>query len=591
MNLFLANPWGLLALLGLPTLVLIHFFQRRSRRVTVSTLFLIEDQRLESRTGRRFERWRGSRSFWLQLLAILLLTWFLVQPRWIREDTVQRVVFVLDDSFSMAAFKPALGNDLSRVLPEIEQNAAQTEWILLPSSLSAASLYQGGEVDALLAAFEQWQPSAGEHAFDEALRLARARAGPDGRVILLTDHARPDLDPAIERLAVGQSVGNIGFAGGTVSEENGQALWRVFLRNYGGEEVTTTWRVETADGAPVGSPQPVTLNPARGLEISGTFPNEKTRIVLVLQSSDPFTLDNRIALTIPEPKRLPVAVEAFTLERGDFLQRLADALPERVSAASGTGEAALRLRFATEYPTDTAGPAQIVFFGRDKGRPPRNARRLGTTESHPLMEGLAWQGLTAALPRETFPSQPGDEVLFWFGERPAIFLRPRGGQRDLVFNFDPADANLARLPSFVLLCHRFAETVRQTLPRPEVLNAELAQVLSVAAADPVQPLEVTEDTPAGRHTYTLGAEDLLNLRAPSQPGFFSVTQGTASVVEGASQFADPREANFARAASENTLEAQQEARRQANSRGDNLAGLWILLAAAALLGAWWSPRP
>ncbi|MGF1449281.1 MAG: BatA domain-containing protein [Opitutales bacterium] len=590
MNLFLANPWGLLALLGLPALVLIHFFQRRSRRVVVSTLFLIEDQRLESRTGRRFERWRGSRSFWLQVLAVLLLTWFLVQPRWIREDTVQRIVVVLDDSFSMAAFKPSLGNELTRILPEIQRNAAQTEWILLPSSLSVASLYQGNDAQALLRAFEDWQPVSGEHGFTDALRLARARAGVTGRVLLLTDHPQPGLDPAIERLSVGEPIANLGFAGGSVSTDSGQPLWRVFLRNYGTEARQTTWRLQTADGTTIGTPQPVRLNPAKGLEISGAFPAETERVVLVLDSDDRFALDNRIALTVPRPKRLPVALSASTLERGDFLNRLADSLPERVLSSTDPGDAALLLRFATEYPTDTASPSQILFFGRDQGRPPRNARRLGTTESHPLMEGLAWQGLTAALPRETFAPQPSDEVLFWFGERPAIFLRPRGGRRDLVFNFDPVDSNLARLPAFVLLCHRYAENVRRSLPQPEVLNAELGQPLSVAAADPNQPIQIDQTTVSGQQSFTQSPQDLLNLRAPLQPGFFTVTQNGRRLLDGASQFADPREADFANAASQNTLDAQQEAQRQANSQGDHLAGLWILLAAASLLGAWWSPR-
>ncbi len=35
------NPWGFLALLGIPIVVYIHMLQRRSKRIPVSTLFLL----------------------------------------------------------------------------------------------------------------------------------------------------------------------------------------------------------------------------------------------------------------------------------------------------------------------------------------------------------------------------------------------------------------------------------------------------------------------------------------------------------------------------------------------------------------------
>ena len=109
MILTLANTWGLWALLGLPAVVAIHFLQRRNRRVPATTLFLLEQMRRESRTGNRFERLRTSVPFWLQLLMVLLLTWLLVQPRWLKSDAVQRIAIVMDASASMQAFRaPAL---------------------------------------------------------------------------------------------------------------------------------------------------------------------------------------------------------------------------------------------------------------------------------------------------------------------------------------------------------------------------------------------------------------------------------------------------------------------------------------------------
>ena len=100
-----SNVAGFWALLGLPLLVVIHTLQQRSRSEVVSTLFLLEKLAPESRGGRTWDRWRTSRVFWLQALAVLLATWVLAEPRWVRGESAQTVVLVLDSAVSMEAFR------------------------------------------------------------------------------------------------------------------------------------------------------------------------------------------------------------------------------------------------------------------------------------------------------------------------------------------------------------------------------------------------------------------------------------------------------------------------------------------------------
>ncbi len=66
MSLSFLNPAALWALLGLPVVLAIHFLQRRSRRQTITTLFLLQQMHRESETGNRFERLRSSIPLWLQ---------------------------------------------------------------------------------------------------------------------------------------------------------------------------------------------------------------------------------------------------------------------------------------------------------------------------------------------------------------------------------------------------------------------------------------------------------------------------------------------------------------------------------------------
>src|SRR5688500_14225516 len=104
-----ANPAGLWVLLGLPAIVAIHFLQQRARVVRTSTWFLIEKLAPDSARGRTWDRLRTSRAFWLQLFAVILAAWVLGEPRWVREQSAQTVVIVLDASVSMQAFRePAL---------------------------------------------------------------------------------------------------------------------------------------------------------------------------------------------------------------------------------------------------------------------------------------------------------------------------------------------------------------------------------------------------------------------------------------------------------------------------------------------------
>ncbi|HVJ45894.1 MAG TPA: BatA domain-containing protein, partial [Luteolibacter sp.] len=101
----LTNPLGLLALLGIPAVLAIHFLQRKAVELPVSTLFLLERTQREAASGRRFDRLIPSIPLWMQLLAVLLLTWFLTEPRYPKSGTVQRLAIVLDSSASMTVFK------------------------------------------------------------------------------------------------------------------------------------------------------------------------------------------------------------------------------------------------------------------------------------------------------------------------------------------------------------------------------------------------------------------------------------------------------------------------------------------------------
>ena len=554
MNLTFANLAGFWALLGIPVVLAIHFLQRESRRVITSTLFLFDQLAPVSAQGRRFERLRHSLPLWLQIAAVLLLTWLLVGPRWVRPESTQRIVLVLDSSVSMLAFRADALRTLQTRLPRLARAAGTTEWRVLETDTTRPNLYAGRDVNAALAALARWQPRLGTHDFAPALRTAQSLARNTGLAVFVTD--RPtDLPDGVALLAVGHPLDNCGFAGLSVED----AAWHALVRNYATTPQTRTWHLEAAGAAT--APQTLTLEPGQTRTLSGPLPTARDRCELVL-SGDDFPLDDRLPIVRPQPKPLTVAAQPGTpLEA--FLTRFAASIPDAAPSADHPD-----LRLAVN---DPAAPAPALVFSTQDA--PAAGFLTGdlVAENNPLTANLTWNGL---LVRDTLslPPQPGDETLLWQGERPLIFLRGNGPRRSLFVNFDLHQSNADRLPAFIVLLNRFVEAIRTDKIAPVRLNVETDERLTVAHDSDRGPLVNSGgDSPS---------------RAPVQPGFFTITQNAVPLLTGAASFADPREADFRDAVTQDTLQGKFAPLAERTHRADFLAPVWTLLLGVACLWNW-----
>src|SRR3569623_2096387 len=169
-----ATPAALWALLALPVILIIPCLQERSRRLRVSTLFLLERVAPESVSGARLERLRTSLPLWLQLLAALGIAWMLAGPRWMKKGMTQTVVVILDSSASMSAFRDETRMALNRTLGRWSQSAGHTRWHQLESDPPKPTLYAGPHLDEQHASLDRWQPLKGAHSAEEAYLEARS---------------------------------------------------------------------------------------------------------------------------------------------------------------------------------------------------------------------------------------------------------------------------------------------------------------------------------------------------------------------------------------------------------------------------------
>jgi hypothetical protein len=580
--LIFANPWGALALLGLPVVVAIHCLQQKSRRLTISTLFLLERLDPDSRQGRWFTRMRQSLVFWLQIMSVLVLAWILLDPRWRQARSVQPVVLVLDDSISMRAFSGDIVARTSSCLRGVSSLAPQTYWTVLETDPTRPTLYEGSRLSALQSKLRSWSPSLPANDPVPALELARSIAPRDALVIFVTDRPR-DLPSGVDLLAIGEPIENCGLVGLRLLGAGGDLEWQVLAKNYGSQPAHRSWWLEFA-GAKT-DPETIDLPPGRAQLLEGKFPSGADRLEVCLQG-DRFPVDDRMAIVRPKPK--PLTVEIHGDDRtGDFFTRLTQTLPSLSMASAGVPPDLAFSTLGPRTPFPRTDVSSLVLYD-NPGATTGFAGGPFTVDDDPLNDDLNWQGLIMQ-PGSTVPADSGDQVLLWKSSAPLIYLRPLGGEhRQLVFNFNFPTSNAARLPAFVLLISRFVESLRLDQQEPETRNAELAEILTVAANPSGEPVKLRDST--GIVATTPSAVRTL-LRAPSLPGFFTITQGTTTLVDGAAHFADARESDFSTAARVDSLGSRHARLVEMHTRADPLAPLWLLVLGLLLALYWGAASP
>jgi hypothetical protein len=585
----LAHPAALWCLLGLPAVLAIHFLQRRSRREVVTTLFLLQQIRRQSAVGNRIDRLRASIPLFLQLLLVLVFTWLLAGPRWLEKDSVQRIAIVLDSSASMSAFRPAAESAAAEALQTLLPASSRTELTLLSTDPGQPTLYHGASTAGLLAALSEWQPTMGAHDFTPGLRMARTLSGPQGTLVFISDHPAPEPLPfEASMISVGSPISNVGWAGLTLEEKDGQHLWRALLRNYGDKPQDRSWLVIAQDTR--SAPTPLRLEPGETRTLSGPFP-PGDRLTLVLDA-DAFPLDDQLPMLRPRPKVLSLQVPMIPLKDGSAeLRALFEKFADTRLVASSS-EADVR---GVVWPPTTALDAEqnaVVFAAPAKGGQVAWLRGSIVAEHHPLMEGLNWQSLLAQ-DGMVIPGDPKDRVLLWQDKRPLISLRrtPRGAQQ-LLCHFDLLDSNARRLPALAILLHRFLQSVRQEKIAPESGNFDLRQKLIVACVrgEKAPPLQHETETPPSSAQIPSARAHLL--RAPARPGFFRVSQNGAVLLSGAAHFADIREADFSAASSHQDLSRAAKLQSDIVLETNPHDPPWLLLILCLLLASWWfSHRP
>ena len=373
-----ANPLGLLSLLAIPAILAIHFLQRKSITLPVSTLFLLERTQREATSGRHFERLIPSVPLWMQLLAVLLLAWLLSEPRFKKENSVQRVAIVVDASASMTVFKKEAVAALKEMVPKLQGRATALELTLMPSTPGADRLYAGSSVEELLAALEGFTPDGGLLDPSYSLRLARSIVSKDGIVIFLTDTPAEALPYDSQLVSVGKPLGNVGFTGISFAEKEGALTWQAIIRNYGAETTKRSWSLKTKTTAT--EPREFEIGAKSFVTIQAAFPVDAVDVRIAL-SPDDFTIDDTLPVIAPRPKALELYTASSAAFRGLTVKAAATDASGKSVSAPPSGRAPSLPGFLTVTQGETSLLQAAVHFADTREA---DLSACAPTETEPL---------------------------------------------------------------------------------------------------------------------------------------------------------------------------------------------------------------
>ena len=561
------NLWGFLGLLGIPVVVYIHMLHRQSQKIPISTLFLLDVTNPEKQSGKRFDRLRNSLLLWLNLLAVLLLTCLLVQPRNIQSRKILKAVIVVDASSSMQPFIKDASDTLFNDLKLLNEEASGMELTIISSILEEQTIYNGGDLVEAEKRLSMYVPSHTGHDFEPALRRAQSIFGSESILIFLSDRKQETPEGFVQILS-GRKLNNVGFAGFSA---NDQGKWRATVRNYGQAKVSLEYWLGTRDKTNLLT-RSLTLDAGSMKTIAGEFFEGNDTLVLQL-TDDEFKIDNQICAVKPLKKALTVNLQKLSLPSNAFFHSLLNRIP-RVKLAENQGDFFLGAT-AEAIPADKPG-----IFWPATNKETRTIQGGVIAMIDELMEGLVWEGVKLPIiSTHHFENITGSRPLLVFEDEILMAVRETGKGPQLLIRLDLNSVELQQSPAMLILIYRCLEKVRLHKKAYNQQNMECNNIL----IDP--SLKGTKVVAYGAQNLGLG-----RIAMNSSPGFFTLKEkhldDSQTLLLGATHFADAGEADFMDAVSENYLKKEDIQMIEVYRENDFLKPLWLILLLIICLYGW-----
>ena len=445
-----AFPLAFLGLAAIPALVAIYWLRSRYKRRKVSSLILWTDQQRTDQGGLVIKRPQTPLLFFLELLAILLLTLGAAGPSVIRADASTPLVVILDDSFSMSAGgdESARKRGEEALLEELQSGQYSSVKMILAGE-SPQLIGEGlAKEPALLSSLAEWTCYSNVANIEAAVTFGFSVAGDRARGLVISDRSPEQLDDSgrLEWRSFGVRRPNFAFVNATRNDGTDRDRCMLEIANLSDRSASTTL---TLEAAPVNSEEFGQI----GQSTIDLPANGRDRVTLNLSSvsgplratlsSDALGVDNQVVL-LPEQQRT-VRVEVAISDQ--YLRELVE------SALRASGNAALIASNSDLVITDDPDSASSTAESW-------TARILGGSDgqsyvgpfvadrSHALTEGLSLDGVVWGAGSFQLVGTP----VITAGNIPLVSdLRRGNGSHEIRIMFRPDLSTLQQTPGWPVL--------------------------------------------------------------------------------------------------------------------------------------------
>ncbi len=482
----LTSPWALAALAALPALTALYWMRHSYRRVPVSSLMLWRDQSESRASGLRLRRLQTPILFFLELAALGLLAMAATGPRVEVGSGSPPLVVILDDSLSMRAggddsprrrAQAALANDLRWYgLSSVRFVLAGVQ----PQSLGEQTSRRA-EATEILA---DWQCHAPQAKIAEAIAFATELGGESARILVVTDHPRPE-STALERVvwwSFGEPRANVAIvrAGRTARDDHDRCYLEIANFSPGPREATLILETNGAET----NRERLSLGPRETRRVAFRVGGEAKGVQARLLDADALDLDDRAFLvheTLP-PVRVDLQIANETL-RG----QIDKALKATGKTLPPGNRPHLVITDSSEVPEGIAAESWVVHvLSEDDADAFLGPFVLDRT--HPLTEGLSLDGVVwGAGKSHDFPGVP----LVMAGNVPLITdSRSIAGQHRLRIRMRGELSTLPLAPGWPVLFWNLVQWRARDLPGLDRANLRLGDAALLALRSGVEQVAV-----------------------------------------------------------------------------------------------------
>ena len=557
---YFANPWGLLGLFALPAIVVIHLYHRRYPPLLVAGLHLWGIETHTTTAGRTRERLPITPSLICELLAALILSLVLADPRWGGVGKVVHLIVVLDNSASMSSRPPGLEEKTFRdaAIEELDRRAKQ-----LPRG-SVVTLLRTARRPEMLAGpavsweeakpkLNEWHPALPRHDFQPTWDLASQLAAETGELLFLTDVV-PDDKVAVPKLmevvSVGRALENVSISAARWDFNSQSAKGRVFLRLTNHGKRAANIRVAGAVGERIIFQETIALAAGVSSPMEVEVPGGLGRLSITTENiGDGLPLDNRIELIEPKVRTLHVALalpkESLALKA---VQRALRGIPDVSLADVESPE--LIIAAAQPLPTSQRELWWLGIGPLDSNDAARKAAQdlagpYILEKQNPLLDGLTLNGVVWG---GVQPLKLDVAPIITAGQLP--LLSRLNGTRTTAYllNLDFARSNLADSPDWPILLSNLIELRRDNLPGlrrwnyrlNEEIRFRLIEETASATSDSSRPLLLTHRG----QKRPLARAAIVEVPPLEEAGVYSILDGERSIGEFAVNFFDADESTL-----------------------------------------------